>query len=96
MQLEQQQLVQKQQRQQQEQQLVQKQQRQQQEQQLVLMQQLEQLLQQLVLVQQEQLLLFCRMQLKRLLTGKLIKVIFSFVNFQYIKINKRQIEICDE
>ena len=93
MQLEQQQLVQKQQRQQQEQQLVQKQQRQQQEQQLELMQQLEQLLQQLVLVQ---LLLFCRMQLKRLLTGKLIKVIFSFVNFQYIKINKRQIEICDE
>ncbi len=74
----------------------QKQQRQQQlEQQQELMQQLEQLLQQLVLVQLE-LLLFYRKRLKRLLTGKLIIMIFSFVDFQYIKINKRQIEICDE
>jgi hypothetical protein len=96
MQQEQQQLVQMQQRQQQLVQLQKQQRQQQQEQQLELMQQLEQLLQQQVLVQQEQLLLFCRMQLKRLLTRKLIKVIFSFVNFQYLKINKRQIEICDE
>jgi len=60
---------------------LQKQQRQQQLEQLQERQQ-EQLLQQLVLVQ-ERLLLFCCMRLKRLLTGKLTRVIFSFVNFQY-------------
>ena len=62
------------------QQLEQKQQRQQLLEQQELQQ--EQQLQQLELVQ-ERLLLFCCMQLKRLLTRILLKVIFSFVNFLY-------------
>jgi hypothetical protein len=38
------------------------------------------------------LLLFCCKQLKRLLTGTLIKVIFSCVDSLYIKINKKRVQ----